>query len=232
MNVNHEHKVIWWAPERCGTKATAHIFKELGFEFYFNLENYENRILGKYQTHSIEIPKELSDYKIILSTRNPYDRIFSLFVNFTNVGKNILYTKSNFDKIVKKYEVFLTELFSPANKLLGKPVLNNYVFKYSFNERVPDMIIRMENIIEDLSKIDFVKNSSIWKSGYVSDYLRDNEHIVKRSYKFDDIYTKSGAKLVFENQLKHFILGGYNPFSFTKETLSNEDKMRFIHDKL
>jgi len=62
--------------------------------------------------------------------------------------------------------------------------------------------------------------------------LLDNEYIVNRSYKFNKIYTKLGAKLVYDNHIKHFILGGYNPFSFTTENLSNEDKMRFIHDKL
>ena len=34
MNISHEHKIIWWAPERCGTKATAHIFSKLGFEYF------------------------------------------------------------------------------------------------------------------------------------------------------------------------------------------------------
>jgi len=87
-------------------------------------------------------------------------------------------------------------------------------------------------MVEDLSKIDFVKNSDLWKSGYVQDYLSDNNHIVKRSYKFNKLYTLSDAKIVYEHHIKHFILSGYDPFSFTTETLSNEDKMRFIHGKL
>jgi hypothetical protein len=226
MNVNHEHKVIWWAPERCGTKALAHIFSKLGFEFYVN------GIKSNYQSHEIKIPDELSDYKIIFSIRNPYDRILSLFTNFTNVGKNSLYMKGNENVFVQKYEIFLNELFSNTNKQVEKPILKNYIQKYSLNGKGPDSIIRLESMVEDLSKIEFVKNSDIWKSGYIQDYLLDNEYIVNRSYKFNKIYTKLGAKLVYDNHIKHFILGGYNPFSFTTENLSNEDKMRFIHDKL
>jgi len=226
MNVNHEHKIIWWAPERCGTKALAHIFSKLGFEFYVN------GVKSNYQSHEIKIPDELSDYKIIFSVRNPYDRVLSLFTNFTNVGKNSLYMKGNENVFVQKYEIFLNELFSNTNKQVEKPILKNYIQKYSLNGKGPDSIIRLESMVEDLSKIEFVKNSDIWKSGYIQDYLLDNEYIVNRSYKFNKIYTKLGAKLVYDNHIKHFILGGYNPFSFTTENLSNEDKMRFIHDKL
>lgn len=232
MNVNHEHKVIWWAPERCGTKALGHILSKLGFEFYINLKSYENGNKSDYQSHEIKIPEKLSDYKIIFSTRNPYDRVLSLFTNFTNVGKNSLYMKGNENVFVQKYETFLNELFLPTNNKIEKPILKNYIQKYSMNDRGPDSIVRMESMVEDLSKIEFIKNSDLWKSGYITDYLNDNEYIVKRSYKFNKVYTASGAKLVYENHIKHFILGGYDPFSFTTETLSNEDKMRFIHDKL
>lgn len=232
MNVNHEHKIIWWAPERCGTKALAHIFSKLGFEFYTNLDMFKKEIKSDYQSHQIEIPEELSDYKIIFSTRNPYDRILSLFTNFTNVGKNSLYMKGNENIFIQKYETFLNELFLTTNRQIEKPILKKYIQKYSMNDKGPDLIVRMESMIQDLSKIDFVKNSDLWKSGYITDYLNHNEYIVKRSYRFNKVYTTSAAKLVYENHIKHFILGEYDPFSFTTETFSNEEKMRFIHDKL
>lgn len=232
MNVNHEHKIIWWAPERCGTKALANIFSKLGFKFYYKNNFIENFIQSTYQSHQIEIPDEFSDYKIIFSTRNPYDRILSLFSNFTNVGKNALYTKDDPFNFIQKYEIFLKELFENDGKKLDKPLLNNFILKYSFETKVPDIIIRMESIIEDLSKIEFVKNSELWKSGYIHDYLIDNEHIVRRPYTFNTVYTRIGAKLVYEHHIKHFILGGYDPFSFTTELLSNKEKMDFIHDNL
>ena len=46
MNISHEHKTIWWAPERCGTKATAHIFSKLGFEYFTNTDGNFEKIIN------------------------------------------------------------------------------------------------------------------------------------------------------------------------------------------
>ena len=85
---------------------------------------------------------------------------------------------------------------------------------------------------EDLGKLDFVRESEIWKSGYIHDYLIKNNHINIKPYKFNEIYTFESAKRVYEYHKKQFIICEYDPFSFTKEELSNEEKMRFIHDIL
>lgn len=232
MNVNHEHRLIWWAPERCGTKAIAHIFSKLGFEFYERLDNYSQNTKTKYQSHSIDIPEELSEYKVIFSTRNPYDRVLSLFINFTNVGKRLHYDRDSLTNFIDRYEIFINELFTYDVPQINKPILNNYILKYSFTDKVPDMIIRMESMIKDLSKIDFIRESSLWKSGYIHDYLLDNEYINKKIHTFNKVYTLHSAKMVYEHHIKNFILSGYDPFSFTTETLSNEDKMKFIHNNL
>ena len=73
MNISHEHKVIWWAPERCGTKATAHIFSKLGFEYFKTSEEKEKTINDdgiNYQSHNIDVPDIYKDYQIICSIRN------------------------------------------------------------------------------------------------------------------------------------------------------------------
>ena len=85
MNISHEHKIIWWAPERCGTKATAHIFTKLGFEYFTNTNGELKKNLNidgiNYQSHDIDIPDIYKDYKVICSIRNPYDRMLSIFSN-------------------------------------------------------------------------------------------------------------------------------------------------------
>jgi hypothetical protein len=111
-----------------------------------------------------------------------------------------------------------------------KKFLKDYISKYSFDEKVPEQFIRAENLIEDISKLDFVTESGIWKSGYVEEYLLNNSHINIRPFKFNSVYTSKSAKLVYEFYKKHFFLCGYDPFSFTKNELSNEEKMRFLHD--
>lgn len=232
MNVSHEHKVIWWAPQRCGTKALSNIFSKLGFEYYTNLKSFGKNVKSNYQSHEIEIPENLSDYKIIFSTRNPYDRVLSLFTNFTNIGKNVLFLKDKQGDFIDRYDKFIDELFTYTKERTNKPILNNYVLKYSLEDIIPDKIIRMENMIEDLSKIDFIKNSKLWESGYVHDYLSQNEYIVRHPYKFDKVYSVDSAKKVYEHHIKQFIVCGYNPFSFTMENLTNREKMDFVHSNL
>lgn len=232
MNINHEHKVIWFAPQRCGTKALSHIFTKLGFEYYFNLDSYYSGITTDYQSHEVKIPEEFSDYSLIISTRNPYDRILSLYTNFTTVGRNSTYTRDTHEEYMKKYELFVKELFYLSVKSSEKPILNNYVLRYSYEINTDYKILRMENLIEDLSKLGFITSSDIWKSGYVHDYLISNKHIKRRPVKFNTIYTETAAKIVYQNQQKHFMFGGYDPFSFTLEELTNVDKMKFIHENL
>ena len=232
MNISHEHKVIWFAPQRCGTKALAHIFSKLGFEYYFNLDAYYSGVSDNYQSHEVVVPEEFSDYKLIISTRNPYDRILSLFYNFTMVGKNLTYTRDTHQDYMSRFELFVKELFYRSSNSDDKPILNNYVLRYSYKTDMSYNVLRMENLIEDLSKIDFVKSSDIWKSGYVHDYLISNQHKIKRPFKFNTIYTPTAAKIVYQNQHKHFIMGEYDPFSFTTEEISNVDKMKFIHENL
>jgi hypothetical protein len=156
----------------------------------------------------------------------------------TNVGKSMVYTKDTHDNFMVNYENFLNEVFVFAKiketngfgEKLEKIFMKDFIAKYSFEDKIPDYFIRSENLLEDISKLEFVNDSGLWKSGYIQEYLTNNKYINLRPYKFDTVYTNKSAKLVFEYYKKHFFLCGYNPFSFTKDELNNEEKMRFIHD--
>jgi hypothetical protein len=240
MNISHEHKIIWWAPERCGTKATAHIFSKLGFEYFIGTDETIKTITDdgiNYQSHNIEYPEKYNDYKIICSIRNPYDRMLSIFSNFTNVGTTFVYTKNNHQKLVNTFESFIREMLlynkvTTTEDLEKRLIQKSYLYKYRFESRIPDFFIKMESLEEDLGKLDFVRESEIWKSGYIRDYLKHNPHINKKPFKFNDVYTFESAKRVYEYHKKQFIISDYDPFSFTRQELSNEEKMKFIHDIL
>jgi hypothetical protein len=161
----------------------------------------------------------------------------SLFSNFTNVGKSFVYTKNNPQKLITTYESFIREMLLynkvvTTEDLKDRPIQKSYLAKYHFDNRIPDTFIKMESLEEDLGKLDFVRESEIWKSGYIHDYLVKNNYINIKPYKYNDIYTFESAKRVYEYHKKQFIICEYDPFSFTKEELSNEEKMRFIHDIL
>ena len=240
MNISHEHKIIWWAPERCGTKATAHIFSKLGFEYFFGADETKKHITDdgiNYQSHNIEFPEKYNDYKIICSIRNPYDRMLSIFLNFTNTGSSFVCTKNRLQTFVKTYEAFIREMLlynkvTTVEDLKIRPIQNSYLYKYRFESRIPDFFIKMESLEEDLGKLDFVRDSEIWKSGYIQHYLKNNDYINKKPFNFNEVYTFESAKRVYDYSKKQFIISDYDQFSFTRQELSNQEKMKFINDIL
>ena len=230
MNVSHENKAIWWAPERCATKITAQILSEAGF-FTNNIE-----LSQSYHSHEFGIPTGCEDYKIFCNIRNPYDRIFGIFLNFTNFGINFVYTKDKKQDLITQFEYFIDEFvtkntrFSENNEIGEEPTLWRYFHKMNFLQKYPDYFIRVENLKEDLSKIDFVTNTYIWKSGQIDELLMKNPFLKKRPFTFDEIYTERGANKIFHYFRKQFFLLGYSPFSFTKEVLDNNHKKYFLHN--
>jgi hypothetical protein len=232
MNISHKHKTIWWAPERCGTKATAHIFRHFDFEY---IVNYPKTTVGNsYQSHQIILPPEkYGDYKVVASIRNPYDRMLGLYLKFASIGASSVYDKNNHNQTVFTFSKFIDELFKVKgdglNLDFNKTILNTFVSKYNFDVTIPTNYIRLENLIEDIGKIDFINNSPLWSSGYIRNYLTKNEHITTHPYKFNSIYTFESAKKVYEYHKHFFLVLGYDPFSFTTEELTNEQKIDFLH---
>jgi hypothetical protein len=239
MNISHKHKTIWWAPERCGTKATAHIFNHFDFEYQGVWGNKDLPKSAQYQSHELTHPSnEYSDYNVICSIRNPYDRMLGVFLYFVGSGKSSVYFKDKHNLMVDNFTIFINELFSykeikpkfGIESKRDKVILDSYISKYNFDVTIPSNFIRMENIREDIRKIEFIKNSSLLSSGYIDNYLSNNNYINVRPYKFNSLYTMETAKKVYDYHKQFFLTLGYDPFSFTTEELSDEEKMRFLHE--
>lgn len=236
MNVNRDLKLIWWAPERCGTKITAEIFKKLGFEVFDETNKTFIPLSETYHSHKVTIPEEFSDYRVICNVRNPYDKVISFYLNFTSVGSNFVFFKNRKNELKEKIDKFTLELFEYA---INQKVLVNmsrevpvrdYVSKVTFDEKLPDFLIRVENLEEDLGKLNFVNESPFWKSGEFQNQIHNNTFINKRPFKFEDLYKINSARRVFDYYKKHFYICGYDPFSFTNENLDNEEKIKFLHE--
>jgi hypothetical protein len=235
VNYSIKHKTIWWAPERCATKALAKVFSNFEFSYKMSEDLNPRKLLEPYHSHEIFIPEEFSDFEVICSMRNPYDRVLSLFTNFDSVGRTTVYTKNNKETLINNFNYFVDGLLSYADvrKLEPDPnknkMLKKYITKYEFETRVPDLFIRVENLLGDLEKVDFIRESDEWVSGKIKNYLTENEFIRKRPYKFNQIYTFETAQKVYNYFQKHFFICDYDPFSFTEESLSDYDKKKFLH---
>lgn len=235
MNFSEKHKVVWLAPERCATKLICEIFKNYDFSVYFSEKTETKSLLDSYHSHSMYIPKDYNDYEVICSMRNPYDRVLSVFVNLTRLGNDTVFTKKTKNNFQIRFESFLNEIFelpyvkNLENNLERFPVFNTYITKLRFENKIPNKFIRMENLKEDLNDLKFLKNSTRWASGEFEDLIRKNRFINRRAYSFDEVYTIDSAKKVYDFYQNIFYLCDYDPFSFTKEKLSDEMKKNFLH---
>lgn len=238
MNINRELKIIWWAPERCATKLTAEILKKFNFEVYDKKTDTFSPLTSTYHSHEIVFPEEFRDFTIICNVRNPYDKILSYYLNFTSVGKNFVYFKNKKQELREKIDRFAKELFVYAinQKILGTYIrqvpVRTYVTKLSFDEVIPKHVIRMENLEEDFSKLNFITQSKWWQSGEFQDLIQNNKFMNKRPFGFNELYTFESAARVFDYYKKHFFICDYNPFSFTNQDLTNDEKIKFLHEIL
>ena len=94
-----------------------------------------------------------------------------------------------------------------------------YLEKWVFDDRIPDYFVRIEHFYEDLSKIEFIGDVEP-KKGLLYEDL----------YDYRTMYDYNNAKKVYHLYKKHFYLCDYDPFSFTNENLTKEDKISFLHD--
>ena len=221
MNISHENKVIWWALEESGEDEMFKIIGEKGFI----VENDEfPSKSGLTYDYFVTKSNQLPDYKVLCTIKNPYSRVFSLFlrleVNNTPIKKKFLPT------LRKKFNYFVDKSLI-SNKLVVKPSVflkdetpdMKYLEKWVFDDKIPDYFVRIEHFYEDLSKIEFIGDVEP-KKGLLYEDL----------YDYRTMYDYNNAKKVYHLYKKHFYLCDYDPFSFTNENLTKEDKISFLHD--
>jgi hypothetical protein len=189
-------------------------------------EEITTNFLKKYDFEPYEGNNYL-DYDVICNIRNPYDRIISLY--FKKHFNNKL-TKKELTPTYKKMfnewvdTAFITNKLIVSVANLPKFTLSgvNQLEKWTFNDKIPNLFVRVENCKEDILKIKFI-----------SEELTDLSKInlkEERTFEFNEMYSFESAKKIYYFYKKHFYLCGYDPFSFTKEKLTNEQKISFIHD--
>jgi hypothetical protein len=139
--------------------------------------------------HSFYLPPEVSNPKIIMTTRNPYDRFLSKFI-FSWL-KSEPPSVSDFDSYVIKS----IENDSP-------------IFNYPDNIN-PTYVIHLENAYEDYMKIPFVADSNISKSGILKEVLGKKMNESRLKLNKDEFLTQKNKELIYSYMKNQFNLFGY-----------------------
>ena len=209
MFISHTFKAIWMFPQQTEEEVTVNFLKKYDFSF-FDGNNY-------------------SHYETICNMRNPYDRILSLY--FKKHFNNKLIKKELTSVYKKMFNEWINTTFI-SNKLIVSAVNLpkftvhevNLLEKWKINDKTPNFFVRLENYENDMNQISFIKNK-------LSDLPKINLK-EQRTFDFNDMYSTESAKKIYHFFKKHFYLCGYDPFSFTKGKLTDEEKISFIHDIL
>ena len=232
MNVSIENQVVWLAPERTGSSITKKILENYNF-FSITKKNKYRLVDFRKKGHSRgdDISEEFSNFKIITNIRNPYDRVFACYQKFY-LEKPILKKSTNFRE---KFNKWVGENFwSQGPYVFLSPRyddVKNYFQKWTFETLDVDFYIKMENLKDDILNLPFITKTEE-EYNRIEQLLVDNRFINERHYTFQDVYEPKSAKLVYEFFKPCFYKFDYSPFSFTKEIMTDNDRISFIHNSL
>lgn len=180
LNASLDLKVITWLGQKTGCTSMVNILNEIGFKYYKFRDGVFELINEKpLRSHGC-YPEYVPDgFKVIASLRNPFSQLVSDY---------------RYDSI-QGFENFLIELFK------NKSSLKCFVF----DSREPDFTVRMENMFEDYSKIEFITDSKFYKSGILERLTKYKmNETPNKNIDWKEYYNENLAKMVIKNFSYHF----------------------------
>lgn len=206
--ISFTHKSFLWLPSKTASTTLSWILYHFDFENYSLINNELSELILREDRphfgHEFYLPPNHQELSFIVSARNPYDRIFSFFKMQYAISLNS-FLKNSIGKPEKDFfNQFVDKIIS------GVPVANFVGTTPSFDNRLPDYIIRLENLYEDLLKIPFIKNSDLNKYGFLEKMCKKrlNKNIeLDKDYYLDD----SVREKIYQFMKKDFEIYGYKP---------------------
>jgi hypothetical protein len=205
INLSHKHKVILWLWKKCGTSHMSKIMNNFDFKFYMVENNnfilLEDNIVQK---HYCNLFHGHEDYKLLTAVRNPYSRFFSEYT-FNRDPEEFIDNEINKEKFKSLiYRSIVHSDFYPNDCI-------------DFSERVPDYVVRVENLYEDYSKIPFIVESDYYKSGELKKMTTQKINVSnKDEFLWKKFYTQEIADIVYYRMLRYFEMFGYDKDSWKK----------------
>ena len=234
FNISEKHKSFTITPQLTGSKTLCHILDNFDFHTYElcnnTLQHKSNKVT---HNHTFRLFPNHEDYKLIMTGRNPYNRVVSNFRTALQTKKHI---NKNFNFKIDFLEFVYDQFYSYTSKLLIKPNkdINSYSFKRFFIgfydtsvtpdglfERKIDYKIRIDSMEDDYKSIDFIKNSDYNKNGLLDLALSKKIGLIKKEVldaynvplNWQDYYTQETADIVYKFCSEYF-----NTFEFEKDS--------------
>jgi len=197
MNYIDKYKLIWYAPMRNCTRALSSVFKEFGM--ICNSGNFDHSLPNTKVNEDIT----KRDYKIILSVRNPYARLVSLW-NLNKIHTNKYYP----------FEEFVD------GAIIRKTLNYQFYYHTDFINNLPDYIIHCEKMKDEIMLVPgILENLELLKERII-DNIENNRYADERTSldKSNDYwkiyYNKDLANIIFTDLKEQFEMFGYDKDSW------------------
>ena len=181
-------------PMKTGSVTASWIFTYFDF-FTYTRNLYENNEYSEFanpalsMVHSYYIPTEVENPEIIITARNPYDRVLSRFL-FTWT-KNELPTVEDFDLHITK------------------SIENNNAMYVMPDHIKPTYVIHLETLFEDYMRIPFVVDSKLNSSGILKEVIYKKINETRFKVDKNKFLTDKNKELIYNLMKNQFDLFGY-----------------------
>jgi len=241
FNISEKHKSFTITPPGTGSRTFCKILDNFEFHTYEFCNNNLNLKKNKVtHNHTFSLFPNHEDYKLIMTGRNPYNRMVSKFritLQYQKqVNKNFNF-KIDFTDFI--YDQIYSDLIKKLNQLsrneLSQLTINDIITDIDFIlylsmtpngffDRKIDYKVRLDSLEEDYRSIDFIKNSDYYKNGLLdlvlSEKIGFNRLISPHGISGYDLplhwqeyYTQETADIVYKFCSEYF-----NTFEFEKDS--------------
>lgn len=192
LNISLKERAFLWTQQKTSSTLALEIFKNFGFIGYSinnNVADFSNPFF--FHPHEPCLFDGHENFILIATIRNPYTLLFSEFAQAKDPT-----TEKFHNFLEKKFQVFKKDKF------------------FSKWKREPNYLIRVENLLEDYSKIPFIKESEFFKSGKLENEINKNHNKNPKAYYWRNFFNQDVADLIYYNTSNYFEKFGYDKNSW------------------
>jgi len=238
FNISEKHKTFTITPPSTGSRTFCKILNNFEFHTYELCNNNLNfKKNGVTHNHTFSLFPNHEDYKLIMTGRNPYNRMASKFRRSLQYEKQV---NKNFNFKIDFTDFIYDQFYSDSVKKLNQLSMNeisqltkndilmdiDLILYFSITpngvfDRKIDHKIRIDSMEDDYKSIDFIKNSDYNKNGLLDLALSKKIGLIKKEVldayniplHWQEYYTQETADIVYKFCSEYF-----NTFEFEKDS--------------
>lgn len=191
FTISEKYNSFLWLPPKTASSTLSWILAFFDFSHFIeidgNLKFFKDNLI--HFGHETHFPPNYEKMSFILSTANPYDRVFSLF-KMGHLERQEKITKEDFNTFLEKQVI--------TNKNF------NWIISETLGDRNPTFIIKKENLYGDLLKIPFISESNLNQCGILKEMCNKKINSSFEMKYRDELLDNQNKNLIYDFFKKDF----------------------------